>query len=247
MDEETRERCIAWAEERFAEESETHRWIRREMEARDFPLIQVSPLEGRTLAVLARMAGARRLLEIGTLGGYSGLWLLSLLGPEAELVTVERVPEHAALAREAFRRAGVEDRVRLVEGDAREAVPALREEVEAGGGDGVGGGGGDGDGGGDGEGDGGADGEDARFDLAFLDADKESYPLYLEASAGLLRPGGLLLADNAFWHGRLVDPEDREASTEGIRELQERVAADPRFEGTVLPVRDGLLVARFRR
>lgn len=220
MEPETRERCIAWAEERFAGESEAHRWIRRELEARGFPRIEVSPLEGRTLAVLARLVGARRLLEVGTLGGYSALWLLSLLDADAELVTVERDPEHAALAREAFRRAGVDDRVRLVEGDAREAVPALRDEVEGGGGGG-------------------------RFDLAFLDADKESYPLYLEASAGLLRPGGLVLADNAFWKGRVVDPEDREPSTEGIRELHRRVAEDPRFEGTVLPVRDGLLAAVF--
>lgn len=224
MEPETRERCIAWAEERFAGESETQRWVRGELEARGFPRIEVSPLEGRTLAVLARLVGARRLLEVGTLGGYSALWLLSLLDDDAELVTVERDPEHAALAREAFRRAGVEDRVRLVEGDAREAVPALAEDVEAA--EAAGGGGG-------------------RFDLAFLDADKESYPLYLEASAGLLRPGGLLLADNAFWKGRVVDPEDREPSTEGIRELHRRVAGDPRFEGTVLPVRDGLLAAVF--
>lgn len=215
MDEAIREACEAYATRLNAPESDAMRWVRAEMEARGLPMIQVSPLEGRLLAVLAAAAGVRRLLEIGTLGGYSGLWLLSLLPDDARLVTLEKDPEHAAVAREAFRRAGVDDRVRIVEGDARRTL------------DDVGGGG--------------------AFDLVFVDADKEAYPRYRERAAELLRPGGLLLADNVFWKGRVADPgEDPDPATRAILAFNRELAEDPRFDAVLVPVRDGLAVARLR-
>lgn len=214
IDRETWNACLAYAEDLVAPETETHRWIAAELEARGLPVIQVSPLEGKLLALLAALVGARRLLEVGTLGGYSGLWLLSLLPPEARLVTVELDEAHAELAREAFRRAGDTERVELLRGDAREILPDLE------------------------------DGE--PFDLVFLDADKGSYPDYLERSKRLLRPGGLLLGDNAFWDGRVVDPSEEDEDTRGIRLFNRRLAADPRFEAAIVPVRDGLAVGRFR-
>lgn len=215
MEEELRERSIAYATELTASESEVQRWVREEMERRDLPMIQVSPLEGRLLAVLAATVDARRVLEVGTLGGYSALWLLSLLPPGARLVTLEKEPEHAEVAREAFERAGLAERVELVVGDARETIGRL-EPVPP-------------------------------FDVAFLDADKEGYPLYRERVAGLLRPGGLLLGDNAFWDGRAAEPgDDPEPSTRAIRRFNRELAADPRFDAVFVPVRDGLAVARFR-
>lgn len=214
MDRETLDRCEAYAEALYARETETQGWIREELEARGLPRIQVSPLEGRLLAVLARSVGARRLLEVGTLGGTSALWLLSLLPEGARLVTLERNPEHARLAREAFRRAGEDGRTELREGDARDALAALREGPP--------------------------------FDLVFVDADKEGYPAYLEAATELLAPGGILLADNTFWEGRVTEEEGGDAATRALRAFNRTLADDPRFEAVIVPVRDGLTVARFR-
>lgn len=215
MDEQTLSRCEAYATELNAPESEAQSWVRAEMERRGLPMIQVSALEGRLLAVLAATVGARRVLEVGTLGGYSALWLLSLLPEDARLVTLEREPEHAEVAREAFRRAGVADRVRLIEGDARETVERL------------------------------VDGP--PFDLIFVDADKRGYPRYRERAADLLRPGGLLLGDNAFWEGKVADPgDDPDDATRAIMAFNRELADDPRFDAVTIPIRDGLAIARFR-
>ncbi len=210
---------LAYSEELFAPETEVQRWIRQQIVERGFPAIHVSPLEGRILALLARLIGAERLLEVGTLGGYSALWLMALLGEGARLITLESDPGHAALAREAFRRAGEEKRIELREGDARRMI---RDGLLA-----------DPDGRG-------------SFDLVFIDADKEGYPYYLEAACELLKPGGLLLADNAYWEGKVVDASACDAATEAIRLFNRRLADDQRFEAVLLPVRDGLAAARFR-
>jgi predicted O-methyltransferase YrrM len=218
MSPEAKTSLLAYSEELFAPESDVLRWLREEIVARGFPPIHVSPLEGRILSVLARLCGVRRLLELGTLGGYSALWLVALLPREARLVTIEAEPRHAALAREAFERAGESDRIELVEGTARAVIEAmLRQEG----------------------------GRRGSFDLIFVDADKENYPYYLEAACRLLRPGGLLLGDNAYWGGKVVDAGAADAATEAIRLFNRRLADDPRFEAVVLPVRDGLAVARF--
>ena len=212
------ERLLEYARELFARESEVHEWICTQIEARGFPPIHVSPLEGRILAVLAGLVGASRLLEIGTLGGYSALWLVSLLSEDARLISIENDPHHAELAREAIRRAGEEERIELRVGDARELleIEILPDPASRG-----------------------------AFDLVFIDADKEGYPYYLEAAADLLRPGGLLLGDNAFWEGKVVDDSARDPATEAIREFNRRLSEDRRFRGVILPVRDGLAAATF--
>ncbi len=212
------ERLLEYARELFARESEVHEWIRAQIEARGFPPIYVSPLEGRILAVLAGLVGATRLLEIGALGGYSALWLVSLLSEDARLISIENDPHHAELAREAIRRAGEEERIELRVGDARELLKheILPDPASRG-----------------------------AFDLVFIDADKEGYPYYLEAAADLLRPGGLLLGDNAFWEGKVVDDSARDPETEAIREFNRRLSEDRRFHGVILPVRDGLAAATF--
>lgn len=219
MDEETLERCVAYAEDLYAPESGARRWVASETEKRGFPAIQVSRLEGRLLGLLARLADAARVLEIGTLGGYSALWILSALPEEAELVTVEKEEDRAELAREGFRRAGVTDRVELRVGRAEDVLEEMAVGRRRG---------------------------EATFDMAFVDADKENYPLYLDRLTTLVRPGGLITADNAFWEGRVVDGEAEDAATRGVREYNRRLAEDEAFDAAVIPVRDGLSVARYR-
>ncbi|HKK26675.1 MAG TPA: O-methyltransferase [Gemmatimonadota bacterium] len=221
MDEATLERCGEYIEGLYAPETEAMRWIRKELEARDLPLIQVSALQGRLMALLASIAGARRMLEIGTLGGYSGLWLLSLLPEDARLVTLEVEPAHAELAREAFARAGEERRAEVRLGDARETLRDLSGRVS--------------------------------FDLVFIDADKGAYPFYLEQASRLLGTGGLLLADNTLRRGKVAGAPDEAASgageepdaeTRALRRFNRELAEDPGFEAILVPIRDGLTVAR---
>lgn len=218
MDEELRDRLEAYATDLFAGEDEVLRWVRNETERRDFPSIAISPLEGRLLAVLAAATGARRLLELGTLGGYSALWQLSLLPAEARMVTVELQSERADLAREAFRRAGVSERVDVRVGHAGEVLDDLIEDRDRG-----------------------AEG----FDFVFLDADKENYPVYLQKLGRILAPDAILAADNVFWDGRVLESPPEDESTRGIRDFNRRLARSSLFETAVVPVRDGLAVARF--
>ncbi len=178
--------------------------------AEGLPAIQISPLEGRLLALLCRLTGVRRAVEFGTLSGYSALWLLEGMPADGYLWTVEHDPAHAAVAREVFARAENTERVIIVESDGVTALPALARE--------------------------------APFDLVFLDADKESYGRYAEWAVEHLRPGGLLVADNALLFGELLDDIDAPSGTnlraEGMRTFH-RVMAE-RFDATVLLTPDGL-------
>ena len=169
--------------------------------AAGLPAADVSPSQGRLLQLLARSHGARRILELGTLAGYSTIWLARALPPGGRLVTLEREPAHAAVARANLERAGVADRVELRVGPALETLPQLAGE---------------------------------RFDLAFLDADKASTDLYLERVLELLRPGGLLIADNVVRGGAVAAPGPGDPSTEGIRRFASRLAAEPRLEATAI-------------
>lgn len=205
---------VEYAERLFAPESDAQRWIRTEMEARDLPMIQVSPIEGRLLGFFCAAVGAQRILEVGTLGGYSALWLLSLVSKSAQLVTLEINPDHAALAAEAFRMAGVSEQVEQRLGAAGDILQDLAEEP--------------------------------AFDAIFLDADKANYPRYLEQCTPLLRPGGLLIADNTFWEGKVVDLSATDPDTVGMREFNRLLATDILYDACMIPVRDGLAVARKR-
>jgi len=201
----------AYVRSRFATEPALLADLREILEEEDFPAIQVPPETGRVLEIVAAAAGARRVLEIGTLGGYSALWLLRGMPDKGTLLTLEKDPEHAELAHRFFRRAGVMDRVDLRVGEAREILPGV--------------------------------GPDGGYDLVFLDADKESYSRYLDDAARLLREGGVLLADNAFWRGRILDAEDDDPATRGIRDFNRRLAEHPDFRATILPVGDGVVLA----
>lgn len=146
------------------------------------PEIQVSPGQGKLLYLFARIVGARRILEIGTLGGYSAIWLARALPADGRLVSLELDPHHADVARANLARAGLSERAEVRVGPALETLGVLAGE------------------------------NTAPFDLVFIDADKTAYPDYLDASLPLIRKGGLLLADNVVREGRILDQNANEAA-----------------------------------
>jgi caffeoyl-CoA O-methyltransferase len=202
------ERLTRYVTDLFAREDAVLATIRKRHAHSGLPDILISADEGKLLAVLLRAVGAARVLELGTLGGYSGVWLARALPAHGQLTTIERDPKHARVAREAFALAGVADRVTLIEGAALDVLPTLAP----------------------------------AFDAVFVDADKEPLPRYFEWAVRLLRTGGLLLCDNAFFHGAAVNESDRSAAAEGVRAFNRLAASDTRVVATIVPVRDGLVV-----
>ena len=202
------ERLQRYIEELFAVEDSVLARVRARHAVADLPPIHISPDEGKLLHVLLRAASARTVLEIGSLAGYSGIWLARALPPEGRLTTIEKDSRHAALARQAYAEAGVAGQVLLIEGDAREVLRTLAP----------------------------------GFDAVFVDADKEPMAEYFRESVRLLRVGGLLLADNAFFHGAVVDQSDRSAQAEGVRAFNRLAATDARVISAVIPIRDGVVV-----
>jgi predicted O-methyltransferase YrrM len=185
------------------------------------PPINVAPIQGRLLQVLAMLVGARRILEIGTLGGYSTIWLARALPTDGQLLSLEAEPRHAAVARANLARAGLAERVEVREGQAQQT---LRELAQAG---------------------------TPPFDLVFIDADKEGYPAYLELSLQLTRPGSLIVADNVVRDGDVANPHSSVATTQAVQRFNEALAAEPRVAATILPMLsrkgyDGLALAVVR-
>ena len=172
--------------------------------AAGLPADHVSPTEGRLLELLARTAAARRILELGTLGGYSTICLARALPPDGRLVTLEADLRFAAVARANIARAGLADLVEVRAGPARESLEAIVESGEG------------------------------PFDLIFIDADKRSNPEYLGRALELSRPGTAIVADNVIRAGAVADPADEEPSVAGARRFLELVGADPRLRATAI-------------
>ncbi len=167
----------------------------------------VGAVEGRLLALLVRLSGARRVLEIGMFTGYSALTMAEALPEDGRLLTCDLDERPAAVARKYFARSPHGHKIEIRMGPALETLATL----------------------------------EGPFDLAFIDADKESYVAYYERTMELLRPGGLILADNAFRGGRVLAPED--GSDHALVQFNARVQSDPRVENLLLPVRDGVMMA----
>ena len=183
------------------------------------PAIDVSPTQGKLLYLLAKIQGARRILEVGTLGGYSTIWLARALAEGGKLVTLEIEKRHAEVALENIKRAGVSGRVELRLAPAAESLAALVKE--------------------------GAE----PFDFIFIDADKPNNPVYLEWALRMSRPGTIVVVDNVIREGAIVDAESKDASVLGTRRLFDLIAANPRLDATALQTvgskgYDGFVVAR---
>jgi predicted O-methyltransferase YrrM len=170
----------------------------------DLPAIDVTPLQGKFLEILVRATGSKRILEIGTLGGYSTLWLARAIPPDGGVVTLELESRHARIAKENLEAAGLANRVDLRIGAAVETLAVLINE------------------------------HTVPFDFIFIDADKASYPEYLQWSLKLSRPGTLIVADNVVRDGKVIDPENPDKNIQGVRRFAELVAAEPRLSATAL-------------
>jgi predicted O-methyltransferase YrrM len=179
--------------------------------------MQIAPEQGQLMALLAELCGARRAIEIGTYTGYSALCLAQALGPEGRLICCDLSAEWTAVGVPFWERAGVRERIELRIGPALQTLDALLGEGQAG-----------------------------RFDLAFIDADKQGYREYYERCLELLRHGGLVLLDNTLWDGAVADPAQQDAETRALRELNAFLHRDQRVSLSLVPIGDGLTLARKR-
>jgi predicted O-methyltransferase YrrM len=186
--------------------------------AANMPAISVSPTQGKLLLLLARLRGVRRILEVGTLGGYSTIWLARALPPDGTLITLEIDPAHAAVARANLERAGVADRVDVRVGAAIHLLPQIADE------------------------------NSTPFDLVFIDADKVSTPDYLTWALRLTQSGSLIIIDNVVRDGNVINAVSDDPSVQGVRRALAMMADDPRLSTTALQTvgskgYDGLAIA----
>ena len=179
--------------------------------------MQIAPEQGQFMALLVELIGARRVLEIGCFTGYSALAMALALPPGGRLITLEANAEPVEVGRKAWAAAGVADRIEVRIGLALKSLDALLKEGPVG-----------------------------TFDLAFIDADKKNHDAYYEQTLRLVRAGGLILLDNVLWGGRVADPADHERQTEALRALNAKLHCDQRISLAMLPIGDGLTLARKR-
>ncbi len=179
--------------------------------------MQIAPEQGQLMALLVELIGARRILEIGTFTGYSALCMAEAMPADGALVCCDLSEEWTSIARRFWREAGVEQRIDLRLAPALQTLDALL-----------------------------AHGQAAHFDMAFIDADKTNYTHYFERCLTLVRPGGLILLDNTLWGGSVADPADQAEDTRAIRALNDRLLEDHRVTLSLVPIGDGLTLARKR-
>jgi predicted O-methyltransferase YrrM len=177
--------------------------------------MQIGPEQGQFMALLVELIGAKRTLEVGTFTGYSALAVALALPPEGRVTACDVSEEYTRVARRYWAKAGVEHKVELKLGPALDTLGTLL-----------------------------AGGAAGSFDFAFIDADKNNYDGYYEQALQLLRPGGLIAIDNVLWGGDVVDPKKRDPDTLAIRALNEKLKSDERVSISLVPIGDGLTLAR---
>jgi caffeoyl-CoA O-methyltransferase len=191
--------------------------LRDETASMPYGTMQISPEQGQFMALLIELIAARRTIEVGVFTGYSSLRVALALPSDGQVVACDVSEEYTNVARRYWREAGVENKVELRLGPALATLDALI-----------------------------AQGERGKFDFAFIDADKANYGGYYERCLELLRAGGLIAVDNTLWNGAVADPKKQDPDTRAIRELNAKVAGDPRVSSSLVPIGDGLLLARKR-
>lgn len=198
-------------------EPELLRRLRNETAALPNGGMQISPEQGQLMGLLIELIGARRALEVGVFTGYSSTVVALALPSDGKLVACDVSDEWTSVARRYWREAGVEAKVELHVAPAVQTLDALLAAGHAG-----------------------------SFDFAFIDADKTGYDAYYERCLSLLRPGGLMAVDNTLWSGAVADESDQREATRAIRALNVKIAADSRVTASLIPIGDGLYLARKR-
>lgn len=179
--------------------------------------MQIAPEQGQFMQMLVRLLGARRAIEVGVFTGYSSLAVALALPADGRLLALDVSEEYTSIARRHWEAAGVTTRIELVLASASETLDARLAAGEAG-----------------------------RYDFAFIDADKQGYLGYYERLMKLVRPGGLIVVDNTLWGGDVADPANRDPDTVALREFNDFLLADTRIELSLVPIGDGLTLARRR-
>lgn len=177
--------------------------------------MQIAPEQGQFMALLVTVASVRRALEVGTFTGYSSLAVARALPDDGELVACDISEEYTAVARRYWREAGVDGKIDLRIGPGVDTLDQLI-----------------------------ADGQSGSFDFAFIDADKTNYGNYFERALSLIRTGGLIAIDNVLWGGDVIDPRDTSDDTEAIREFNRKLGRDSRVDISMVPIGDGVTLAR---
>ena len=198
-------------------EPEILRRLREETSRDPMAQMQISPEQGQLMSLLVKLLGATRTLEVGVFTGYSSLCVAMTLPPNGKLIACDISKEWTDVARRYWREAGVDHIVELRLAPGIETMDHLLAGHEAG-----------------------------TFDFVFIDADKKNYDGYYERAQSLLRPGGLIAIDNVFWGGRVADPGNHDRDTLFIRDLNEKIRNDPRVDLSMIPIGDGLMLARKR-
>ena len=198
-------------------EPDVLRRLREETAGLPDPEMQIGPEQGQLMALLVELIGARRAIEIGTFTGYSALVVALALPEDGRLIACDVSEEWTAIARRYWEEAGVAHKIDLRLAPALQTLDELLDEGSAG-----------------------------TFDFAFIDADKEGYDAYYERCLALLRPGGLIAVDNTLWSGRVADPAVDDADTGAIRAFNDKLKGDARVSLSLVPIGDGLTLARKR-
>ena len=198
-------------------EDEDLRRLREETAAHPMARMQISAEQGQFITLLIELIGARKTFEVGTFTGYSAMCVAKAMGPAGRVVALDISEEYTAVARRHWADAGITDRIDL---RLAPAVDNLKAMVAA--------------------------GESGTYDFAFIDADKTGYDAYYEYALKLLRIGGIIAIDNVLWSGRVIDPTDTTEDTAALRLLNQKIAADERVTVSMVPIGDGLTLARKR-
>lgn len=204
-----------YVSEFITQETPIQQRLRAETAKLPMGIMQIGPDQGALLALLARLIGARRAIEIGTFTGYSALVVAAALPEDGKLIACDVSAEWTSIAKRYWQEAGLTDRIELHLGPAMDTLTQFLR-----------------------------DGAAESFDFAFIDADKTNYDAYYESSLQLLRPGGLIAIDNVLWGGAVADPTALGADTEALRALNLKIRDDARVESCLLTVGDGVMLAR---